>query len=87
MFPTKYRWLAPEQRHSKGSEDTYLYSQSLITVSVLNFYYFCKLDTSTQIMNFLMNLTLVSSLFKNVAAAYEGRASSSQSPVFQINRP
>ena len=38
-------------------------------------------------MNILMNLTLVSSLFKNVAAAYEGRDSSSQSPVFQINRP
>ena len=39
------------------------------------------------IMNILKNLTLVSSLFKNVAAAYEGRASSSQSPVFRINRP
>lgn len=38
-------------------------------------------------MNILMNLTLVSSLFKNVAAAYEDRTSNSQSPVFEMNRP
>lgn len=38
-------------------------------------------------MNILMNLTLVSSLLKNDAAAYEGRTLNSQSPVFQMNRP